>query len=145
MSFSVCPSMCEYLFFSLLTIYRIKEKGTAFELLSLLSFDRWVLITLSPLPATGRSNWTMHLKVLKMFICFDSTIPLLKGIIRDDHKVTIIHSKMISNAVKLKPASMSNHQGLKTQIWPWSVLVSELSASLQTKGSPVRFPVRVHA
>lgn len=39
---------------SLLAAYRIRGKGMAFELLRLLSFDRWMLITLSPLPATGR-------------------------------------------------------------------------------------------
>ena len=31
------------------------------------------------------------------------------------------------------------------QLLPWLVWLSGLSAGLQTKGSPVRFPVRVHA
>lgn len=42
------------LVFPLLAVYRIGGKGMAFELLRRLSFDRWTLITLSPLPATGR-------------------------------------------------------------------------------------------
>ena len=32
-----------------------------------------------------------------------------------------------------------------TDIFPWLVWLSGLSASLQTKGSPVQFPVRAHA
>ena len=34
---------------------------------------------------------------------------------------------------------------LKHKIWPWLVWRSGLSTDLQTKGSPVRFPVRVNA
>ena len=33
----------------------------------------------------------------------------------------------------------------KRHFSPWLVRLSELSASLQTKGSPVQFPVRAHA
>ena len=29
--------------------------------------------------------------------------------------------------------------------WPWMVWISGLSTSMQTKGSPVGFPVRAHA
>ena len=44
------------------------------------------------------------------------------------------------------PQSFERGSGLKLQgVLPWLVQLSGLSAGLQTKGSPVGFPVRAHA